>query len=442
MNSIRRSIQSVALAICASSSPAGAQTPGAAANFNDSVGVFRETTTSDWPAVFISPFTYASQPSPPQGLTISTTISSGILKGIFSLDAATTSRFRWELNPTGPTMEFLEDGSLVINSPDGTLEFSAGEGKLSLNGSPVLTNQLLLAPQHFNRISAGSGSTSTGLNAFASGNNATAPGLNASGFGLGTTAQGYNQFVIGQYNTLQGTGTANTNAQDSLFIIGNGSSTSARSNALSVSRSGDMKVSGRLTTGFSAAASGDHAAAVGYFATATGSYSMALGPSTIASGNGATAMSAGNAAGAGSLAIGNETNAYGDNSFAEGGGYATGHYSLALGSYSEASGLSAIALGKQLIAQGINQFVVGQFNKASGTPHNDLNEWEAWEPNEEAFIIGNGQNSSNRSNAFTVERNGNVNAAGRIRVWPAGDLSMGAFKTGTKPTVGVNPDGP
>lgn len=94
-------------------------------------------------------------------------------------------------------------------------------------------------------------------------------------------------------------------------------------------------------------------------------------------------------------------------------GYSTkafGTFSHAEGSYTTASGRSAHAEGEETTASGENQHVQGKYNIADTIS---------------AHIVGNGSDSSNRSNAHTLDWNGNA--------WFAGDIYTGS-------TSGTNKD--
>ena len=117
---------------------------------------------------------------------------------------------------------------------------------------------------------------------------------------------------------------------------------------------------------------------------ASGDYSHAEGASTIASGNS-------------SHAEGNHTTASGNNSHAE-------------GDNTTASGIISHAEGGGTTAQGNIQHVQGKFNIADTTS---------------AHIVGNGSSISNKSNAHTLDWNGNA--------WFAGDVYV-------KSTSGTNKD--
>lgn len=108
---------------------------------------------------------------------------------------------------------------------------------------------------------------------------------------------------------------------------------------------------------------------------ASGLYSHAEGSFTIA-------------AGEASHAEGESTNAGGENSHAE------GYHSMANGRHSHAQNF-------ETIASGLNQTALGRYNI---------------EDNDDTYsvIIGNGTNDNNRSNALTVDWQGNVKTAGSV----------------------------
>lgn len=117
------------------------------------------------------------------------------------------------------------------------------------------------------------------------------------------------------------------------------------------------------------------------------------------------------ASGAASHAEGYSTTASGETSHAEGHQTtASGPASHAEGIGTTASGETSHAEGRTTIAQGENQHVQGKYNIAD-----TIN----------AHIVGNGSDSSNRSNAHTLDWSGNA--------WFAGDIYTGS-------TSGTNKD--
>jgi hypothetical protein len=92
----------------------------------------------------------------------------------------------------------------------------------------------------------GNGARANGGASLATGAQTEASGDYASSFGLETIAQGFAQVVIGRNNIAQGDA-KNWIDTDDLFIVGNGASAAAPSNAMVVKKNGDTVVSGSLT---------------------------------------------------------------------------------------------------------------------------------------------------------------------------------------------------
>ena len=171
-------------------------------------------------------------------------------------------------------------------------------------------------------------------------------------------------------------------------------------------------------------ASGDNSHAEGYSTTASGYASHAEGHTTTASGSGAhaegsktTASNArAHAEGSSTTASGMESHAEGQStkaqaiaSHAEGikttasGEYAShaeGYYANATASYAHAEGLYTVAASESQHAQ-------GKFNIEDTTA-------------KYAHIVGNGTNTANRSNAHTLDWDGNAWFAGNIKVGGTG----------------------
>lgn len=149
---------------------------------------------------------------------------------------------------------------------------------------------------------------------------------------------------------------------------------------------------------------------------ASGRYSHAEGSETEASGSNSHAEGAQTtASGHSSHAEGYDTKAKGGSSHAEGARTtASGNYSHAEGHYSIASADYAHAQNRGAYAESVAQTAIGQFNVR------DANDTYA-------LIIGNGTNENNRSNALTVDWDGDVETAGGVRAsgdaWVGGKLS-------------------
>ena len=157
---------------------------------------------------------------------------------------------------------------------------------------------------------------------------------------------------------------------------------------------------------------GSYSFAQGYNVRASGSYSQAMGEETKATANCAHAEGGSTtASGLYAHAEGGSTTASGQRSHAEGtlstaSGFAShaenqsttasGSKSHAEGDGSVADGDSSHAQNSHTIANGANQTALGKYNVADTT---------------NAVIIGNGTADNARSNALTVDWNGNVNIA-------------------------------
>ena len=163
--------------------------------------------------------------------------------------------------------------------------------------------------------------------------------------------------------------------------------------------------------------------AEGFETEASGVYSHAEGNLTHAQGDkshaeGMIAYATGHI----SHAEGLRTEARGLYSHAEGSGSVTG-ITLASGEASHAEGVDTVASGEAshaqntgTVAQGLDQTAIGAWNVANGSAQIKAN-------TDYAFIIGNGTGDNARSNAFTINWDGDVEAAGDIHA--TGDISAG-----------------
>ena len=168
------------------------------------------------------------------------------------------------------------------------------------------------------------------------------------------------------------------------------------------------------TEGFNTTASGESSHAEGISTEASGVSSHAEGISTTAISGSSHAEGSNTTAISGSShAEGYYTEASGFSSHAEGNATtASASYSHAEGTQTKASGFSSHAEGKYTIARGDYSHVQGKYNIEDTS-------------NKYADIIGNGTSGTARSNATTVDWNGNA--------WFAGDVYTGS-------TSGTNKD--
>ena len=147
---------------------------------------------------------------------------------------------------------------------------------------------------------------------------------------------------------------------------------------------------------------GNYSSAIGEETTASENHSIAMGYQTIASGSKSTAMGRGNeASGYVSTAMGRGTTA-------------SGNFSTAMGYQTEASGLDSTAMGRGTKASDAASLVVGQYNhKGSWSVGLGATEFDLYNT---AFVIGNGLNANNRSDALVVKFNGDTTLAGNLNI--------------------------
>ena len=226
-----------------------------------------------------------------------------------------------------------------------------------------------------NTTASGSYSTAMGLNttasAFASiamGDHTEASGSSSTAMGQSTIAWDMFSLVIGRFNLV---GSTETNTEFSLdntaFVIGNGTDSNSRSDALVVKFNGDATLAGSMTATsfigdgsqltnllFSYNSNEAGGIEVADYTTASGSRAFAVGNDNLASGSSSTAM------GRGTIASGNDSTAMGENT------EASGNNSTAIGANTEASGSSSTAMGQNTTASGTASTAMGYDTDASG----------------------------------------------------------------------------
>ena len=170
--------------------------------------------------------------------------------------------------------------------------------------------------------------------------------------------------------------------------------------ALTISFSMNAQVSTNNTS-----PTGTNASAMGQSTTASGSRSTAMGYSTTASGNQSTAMgSSSTASGSRSTAMGQSTTA-------------SGYASTSMGSLTTASGIVSTAMGDNTTVSDFASLVIGQYNSTGSSVTNNATSFST---SNTAFVIGNGADSSNKSDAFKVMFNGDTTVSNDLTV--SGDV--------------------
>ena len=257
----------------------------------------------------------------------------------------------------------------------------------------------------------GNNTTASGYSSTAMGNNTTASGYDSTAMGYRTESSDRGSLVIGQYNLLGSTVTNSAtefSTENTAFVIGNGfydgsNGQSTRSDALTVLFDGTTNIAGSVTaTSFigdgsqltnlpsSSPFSLNDTSGSGIQSptnTASGTLSIAMGVETTASGSFSTAM-------------GFDTEA-------------SGNRSTAMGDGTTASGYSSTAMGFYTTASDRNSLVIGQYNLLGSTITNSADEFST---ENTAFVIGNGADADNRSDALTVLFDGTTTIAGDLSI--------------------------
>lgn len=166
-----------------------------------------------------------------------------------------------------------------------------------------------------------------------------------------------------------------------------------------------------LVAGFNANASSGNSMAFGQDITASGPASFAVNRNNIASGfrSFASGFST-TASGAEAASFGLSTQATGTMAFSHGRSSSVGTLGVASGNASHSEGIDTVASGVAshsdglgTVAQADNQLAVGQYNIPVGTPTSPAS-------TDEIFTVGNGANSGSLATAFSVRRDGLIDA--------------------------------
>ncbi len=208
-------------------------------------------------------------------------------------------------------------------------------------------------------IASGDYSTAMGLGARSPGPYATAIGLRVVSAKSGSTTLGLDSTASDDYTVSFG----DTNASLAAYAV---------------------------TLGFSNVADDIYAVAIGDTSTASGSHATVLGQSN-------------NAQNAYSVVLGKDSQSLNSNNLAVGHGVTvSGQYATAMGNYATASGTGSFALaGNGATAQSYASVVLGKYNVIAG----DSFSYVAQDP---LFVIGNGIDSANRNNVWTIVKDGNL----------------------------------
>jgi hypothetical protein len=257
---------------------------------------------------------------------------------MLSLYDPTSREVRLELAPgfvvgqtTAPTTLTLTHPG---DDPAASIVLTTGPiPSITLGGQPVATAAQLSSVLTPTSIAAGAGAATQGNGSFA--------------LGWGTVAVAPGQLAIGRWNLQNGyPDWPNAYGPDALFIIGNGTDATHRSNAFEVIADGTARFANSLSIG-----------------------GEATWAKPALDGNGPSLSVGVNSAAVGdcSATLGRVVYALGDLSLAAGGwNWANGLGSVSLGSGNNANGATSFAMGWQNLASGWISTVTGHNSTASG----------------------------------------------------------------------------
>ncbi len=312
-----------------------------------------------------------------------------------------------------------------------------------------------------NSHAEGTGTAASGFSSHAEGVNTTASGNYSHAEGVGTTASGTNshteglastasgdyshaegsetiannkcQHVFGEYNGVDPSSALSSARGTYIEIVGNGTTSSARSNARTLDWSGNETLTGNLTVGGTITANGQQILPQVQVdwnqTTSTGSDYIKNKP-TIKAGQGENSIIEGDLVGNSSTgtyshAEGGVTTASGPFSHAEGGvTTATGSYSHVEGYKTTASGPFSHAEGNETIASGYISHTEGYATTANHKSQHVFGEYNgvdpstapSWDRGTYIEIVGKGSNEDTRSNARTLDWQGNETLAGNLTI--------------------------
>ena len=113
----------------------------------------------------------------------------------------------------------------------------------------------------------------------------------------------------------------------------------------------------------------------------------------------------------------------------------SGTNSTAFGDSTKSYAINSTTFGTGTIASDFNSFVIGHYNSVGSTTTTD-GSLSSYDTDNSVFVIGNGADSSNKSDAFVVYSNGNTAIAGTLTLGGAFTVPASIGSTGQVLKVG------
>ena len=320
-------------------------------------------------------------------------------------------------------------------------QYSHAEGSITLaqgdyshaEGARTQATEAASHAEGDNTVASGYASHAEGDNTQAIGNYSHAEGRDTISIGIYSHAEGIACIASGSYSHAEGNGTTAIGSwshTEGLNTITSGSYSHAE--GFETIASGSYShAEGRQTiaSGVASHAEGDLTIASGSYSHAEGFTTIASGPYSHAEGNTTLALGTySHAEGQNTRALGNFSHAEGDSTTAQGNGsHAEGVATLALGLNSHAEGLLTTASANYSHAEGLGTITAARYQHAQG-------QFNISSSVESAFIIGNGQDTNNRSNLVFAAGN-TVQVTGSLRV--SGSITGSLFGTASWATNAI-----
>ncbi len=318
--------------------------------------------------------------------------------------------------------EFEKVGELIKVAGDTEVDFIVGHDELPPNGSNPLA-RMLFFDESKGAVRAGSATTSAwstdslGQSSFATGHNTKALSSQSAAFGNGTRAEASTSFATGGFTEARGFYTSSMGfqtradaygslalgrynvgggssytwvAEDPLLEVGMGDNEASRSNALTITKNGDVLF-------------GQSRAPVQGESYGGGAFYFSQVKNSLLVGNSHNDAWSPDSIGLNAFGIGNRP-------------IAKGYASMSLGNESTASGTSSLALGWKCMAAGSASNSLGYYTKTVSARMTALGSYNVglgtekvvWVDTDPILEVGIGQDEGSRENAMTILKNGKV----------------------------------
>ncbi len=329
--------------------------------------------------------------------------AAGLLRKVprSSLGSNATAGNDIDIMGTQVSVEPIFDFVHTFNSPAQSMEYSAGgnvfmkawfDGHVGIGG--ILNPAAGLHVEHDDGVIA-EGTFGSGQSLSAGGGTRMVWSSKHAAFRAGqVSGTQWDDANLGNYSVALG---SNTIASAGFSFAGGATTTASGDHSFAYGVNSVASGARSLSIGNGSTASATNAIAIGPGATSSGNTSIALGGTAAASNNN-------------TLAIGFETVASGNGSMAIGfQAEAIGTGSKSFGGQTIASGFNSMSFGEYTYSRSRGEIAVGMFN-TDYTPA-AVNTWNA---NDRIFVVGNGEDDANRSDAITVYKDGTTRLHGKL----------------------------